>query len=452
MQDFTGVPAIVDLAAMRDAMEALGGDPATINPLRARRAGHRPLGHRRRVGAARRASSATPSSSSTRNRERYQFLRWAQDAFDDVPGLAARPRHLPPGQPRVPGPRRVRRRRRAGLPRHAGRHRLAHADGQRARRARLGRRRHRGRGGDARPAASRCCCPRSSASSSSASCPRASTATDLVLTVAELLRQHGVVGKFVEFYGDGRGRVPLENRATIGNMSPEYGSTARSSRSTTRRCATCAFTGRPTEQVALVEAYAKEQGLWHDPARRAGLRRDARARPVDGRAQPRRPGPAPGPRAARRERQGEFDAALARSAGDAVGAEPHRSARRAARRGVGRVVPGQRPAGVARGRATAPARPAPTGERRSTAAACSTAKPSPGRRSATARASTLDHGHVVIAAITSCTNTSNPSVMIAAGLLAKKAVERGLTVQAVGEDLARARLARRHRLLRARPG
>ena len=154
MQDFTGVPAVVDLAAMRDAMEEIGGDPAAINPLVDV---DLVIDHSVQVDAFgnERAFALNAERDFERNLERYSFLKWGQESLRQLPRRAAGDRDLPPGQPRVPRPGRLQpreRRRPAGLPRHAGRHRLAHDDGQRARRARLGRRRDRGRGGDARPA------------------------------------------------------------------------------------------------------------------------------------------------------------------------------------------------------------------------------------------------------------------------------------------------------------
>ena len=178
--------------------------------------------------------------------------------------------------------------------------------------------------------------------------PEGSTATDLVLTVTELLRRHGVVGKFVEFYGPGVGNVPVENRATIGNMSPEYGSTCAIFPIDAETLRYLSFTGRPPELVALVEAYAKEQGLWHDPAAEPRyserveldlgtvVPEPGRAAPAPGPGRPdRRPPRLPG----RPGRPGPGGPVAAGHAGDRQGQ------RGRARRGLGRVVPGQRPAG-----------------------------------------------------------------------------------------------------------
>ena len=146
--------------------------------------------------------------------------------------------------------------------------------------------------------------------------PEGSTATDLVLTVTEMLRQHGVVGKFVEFYGEGVSAVPLANRATIGNMSPEYGSTCAIFPIDDETLRYLALTGRPAERIALVEAYAKEQGLWHDPGHEARLLRAPRAWTCRRSCpSPGRPGPAPGPGAAgRRRRRGSMTAGPSRAA------------------------------------------------------------------------------------------------------------------------------------------
>ena len=155
MQDFTGVPAVVDLAAMRDAMVALGGDPARINPLVAGRSGHRPLGAGRCVRQSPAPSQRNVELEFERNGERYAFLRWGSEGVRQFPRRAAGHRHLPPGQPRISGPGRLDARRATasvGLSRHPGRHRQPHDDDQRPGRPRLGRRRHRGRGGDAGPA------------------------------------------------------------------------------------------------------------------------------------------------------------------------------------------------------------------------------------------------------------------------------------------------------------
>ena len=264
--------------------------------------------------------------------------------------------------------------------------------------------------------------------------PPGTTATDLVLTVTELLRQRGVVGKFVEFYGPGVAEVSLENRATLGNMSPEYGSTVTIFPVDDETLRYLRFTGRPAELVDLVEAYTKEQGLWHEPASPPTFSDTRAARLVDGGAVHRRARPAR--RTASRSptarppsapllpssippagRPDGFDqlplhvrpaSPEAASAQSFPASDPPSAG--AAASGIGAPdPPSQRPRHRDGDDADRP-RAAVTVER-------------------DGETFTLDHGHVVIAAITSCTNTSNPTVMLAAGLLAQKAVQRGLSVQ-----------------------
>ena len=245
--------------------------------------------------------------------------------------------------------------------------------------------------------------------------PEGSTATDLVLTVTELLRRHGVVGKFVEFYGPGVSNVPVENRATIGNMSPEYGSTITIFPIDDQTLRYLRFTGRPERQVALVEAYAKEQGLWFDPAATPifseTLELDL-ATVVPSLAGPSRP-----------QDRVPLDHAKAMFASAMVSSLPE-----AAPGTVDEADEESFPASDAPAPGTAVDEPPrPNGD----------ARPEPGaarpRRVPVTLADTttfdLDHGHVVIAAITSCTNTSNPSVMLTAALLARNAVQRGLRVK-----------------------
>src|SRR5260221_5618854 len=263
MQDFTGVPAIVDLAAMRDAMADLGGDPRLIEP-------GIPvdlvIDHSIVADVAGVADAFVRNAQLefARNRERYTFLRWAQSAFRTL-------RVFPPNRGichqvnleylaqvvfRGPG-------------------RLVYPDtlvGTDSHTPMVNGLRVLGWGGgriEAEAAMSgqplSMLLPRVVGIELVGALPVGSTATDLVLTVAELLRRHGVVGKFVEFYGEGVGRVPLENRATIGNMSPEYGSTCTIFPVDDETLRYLRATGRPDDLVALVETYAKEQGLWHDP-------------------------------------------------------------------------------------------------------------------------------------------------------------------------------------------
>ena len=243
--------------------------------------------------------------------------------------------------------------------------------------------------------------------------PEGATATDLVLTITEMLRKHGVVGKFVEFYGDGVAAVPLANRATIGNMSPEYGSTVAIFPIDDETVRYLRMTGRADEQVALVEAYAKAQGLWHDPAAEPALLRADRARPVDRRAVHRRPEAAAGPGRAVR-RQGGLPRRARRTTPGPTDEQHHGVDESSAESFPASDAPayhGTNGSGAPHG-APGPRRAAPAVQ--------------PGAVSLDGQEFEVDHGHVVIAAITSCTNTSNPSVMIGAALLAKKAVERGL--------------------------
>ena len=265
MQDFTGVPAIVDLAAMRDAMADLGGDPRLIEP-------GIPvdlvIDHSIVADVAGVADAFVRNAELefARNRERYTFLRWAQSAFQTL-------RVFPPNrgichqvnleylaQVVFRGARRARRiPTRSSAPTRTRRWSTASACSV-------------GASAASRPkprcsaSRSRCCCRASSASSSSARCPPARPRPTSCSPSPSCCAQHGVVGKFVEFYGEGVGRVPLENRATIGNMSPEYGSTCTIFPVDDETLRYLRATGRPDDLVALVETYAKEQGLWHDPA------------------------------------------------------------------------------------------------------------------------------------------------------------------------------------------
>ena len=289
--------------------------PATDQSAAAGRARDRPLGAGRRVRDARARCSATSSSSSSATASATRSCAGARTAFDNF-------KVVPPNtgivhQVNLEYLARVDRdARRRGVPRHARRHRLAHDDGQRARRARLGRRRHRGGGGDARPAGLDARARRSSASGSPASCREGATATDLVLTVTEMLRKTGVVGKFVEYFGHGLVGLPLADRATIGNMSPEYGATCGFFPVDEETLDYLRLTGRAEERVALVEAYCKENLLWHDASAAARLLAGRRARPRDRRAE-RSPG-----------RAGRRTACRSRAAKDVV----HRRARDVRRR------------------------------------------------------------------------------------------------------------------------
>jgi aconitate hydratase len=424
MQDFTGVPAIVDLAAMRDAMGVLGGDASRINPLAP---AELVIDHSVVADIAGRPDAFVRNVELEfeRNRERYAFLRWGQQAFADF-------KVVPPG---------------TGIVHQINCEYLARVvftndAGQAYPDTLVGTDSHTpmvnglgvlgwGVGGIEAEAAMlgqpiSMLMPKVVGFKLSGELPEGSTATDLVLTVTELLRRHGVVGKFVEFYGPGVGNVPVENRATIGNMSPEYGSTCAIFPIDAETLRYLEFTGRPPELVALVEAYAKEQGLWHDPAAEPRYTETVEldlGTVVPSLAGPRRPQD----RVALTDARRGFRAALADMAPD-----PHpQQAQRddGADEASAESFPASDPPAAMAG--TVPHEnhdPAPVGWFEPDPAGASGR---PGRRvPVTLEDGTrfdLDHGHVVIAAITSCTNTSNPSVMLAAGLLARNAVDRGLT-------------------------
>ena len=366
MQDFTGVPCVVDLATMREAVAELGGDPEKINPLAPAELviDHSVIAD---VFGRPDALQLNVDLEYERNRERYAFLRWGQGAFDEF-------KVVPPGtgivhQVNIENLARV----------VMVRNGMAYPDtcvgtdshttmvnglgvlgwgvgGIEAEAAMLG-----------QPVSM--LIPRVVGFKLHGQLAAGATATDLVLTITEMLRQHGVVGKFVEFYGEGVASVSLANRATIGNMSPEYGSTVAIFPIDDETLSYLRFTGRPESQIALVEAYAKAQGLWHDPAHEPvyseHLELDLST------VQPSLAGPKrPQDRVLLSEAKPSFLSAL-----EAYTDQPEQT--------VTFTVDGEE--------------------------------------------ATIGHGAVVIAAITSCTNTSNPSVMMAAGLLARNAVERGLT-------------------------
>ncbi len=365
MQDFTGVPAVVDLAAMRDAMAGLGGDPQKINPLV-------PvdlvIDHSIQVDhfAVSNAFDLNANLEFQRNRERYEFLKWGQQAFRNFSVV-------PPN---------------TGICHQVNLEYLSQVviarDGLAFPDTVVGTDSHTptvngigvvgwGVGGIEAEAAMLgqpipMLIPRVVGLKLSGALPEGATATDLLLTVTELLRSHGVVGKFVECFGPGVASVPAENRAAIGNMSPEYGSTITVFPIDDETLRYLRLSGRPAEQVALVEAYAKEQGLWHDPSREPVFSETV-----------------------------ELD--------------------------LGTVVPSL----------SGPSRPQDRIRLDEAKTALAGALSAAGARStptsvtlASGEQATLDHGAVTIAAITSCTNTSNPSVMLAAGLVARKAVAKGL--------------------------
>ena len=423
MQDFTGVPAIVDLAAMRDAMADLGGDPRLIEP------GipvdlvidHSIVAD---VAGVSDAFLRNAQLEFERNRERYTFLRWAQSAFKTL-------RVFPPNR---------------GICHQVNLEYLAQVvfrgpDGLVYPDTLVGTDSHTpmvnglgvlgwGVGGIEAEAAMlgqplSMLLPRVVGIELIGALPVGSTATDLVLTVAEMLRKHGVVGKFVEFYGDGVARVPLENRATIGNMSPEYGSTCTIFPIDEETLRYLRATGRPDDLVALVESYAKEQGLWHDAATRPVY--DEMITFDLSTVEPSLAGPArPQDRVSLSAAKVGFEEALLafrREEGTASAPPPIGATRTKADEPSIESFPASDPPAPAPSAAVT----APAGSPSATSPLLLDLKRCPVELGDGTKFELAD-GHVVIAAITSCTNTSNPSVMIAAGLLAKNAVARGLTV------------------------
>ncbi|TWH52488.1 aconitate hydratase [Rhodococcus rhodochrous J38] len=420
MQDFTGVPCVVDLVAMRDAMTQQGGDPKRINPLIPTELviDHSVIAD---VFGTEDAFRINTDLEFQRNRERYELLRWAQGAFDDF-------KVVPPGtgichQVNLEYLARVvftREDEDGGL--------VAYPDslvgtdshtpminglgvvgwgvgGIEAEAAMLG-----------QPASM--LIPQVVGFKLTGELQEGTTATDLVLTVAEMLRKTGVVGKFVEFFGPGVANVPLANRATIGNMSPEYGSTISIFPIDDATLDYLRLTGRDDEQIRLVEAYAKEQGLWHDPDREPEYSEVveldlSKVRPSI--AGPKRP-------------QDRIPVALAPKAvtsllnGEEVPDVVSRIQDSGVDEGVLESFPASDPVSVrSEDSRDEPRDPVP--DEADTSAPPSKKVPV---RVGDGDEFELDNGHVVIAAITSCTNTSNPSVMIGAALLAKKAVEKGL--------------------------
>ena len=370
MQDFTGVPCIVDLATMREAVADLGGDPEVINPLNP---AEMVIDHSVQIDSFGLPGSLERNKEREyeRNAERYQFLRWGQGALSNF-------RVVPPG---------------TGIVHQVNIEYLARivftheADGvtQAYPDTCVGTDSHTtmvnglgvlgwGVGGIEAEAAMlgqpvSMLIPKVVGFKLSGAIPAGATATDVVLTITEMLRAHGVVGKFVEFYGEGVAEVPLANRATIGNMSPEFGSTAAIFPIDDVTLDYLRLTGRSEERVRLVEAYTKAQGMWHDPTREPVyseyLELDL-STVVPSIAGPKRP--------------------------------QDRIVLSGAKESFKEVLPTY---------AAQPSKPTPV-------------------TMADGTVTELDHGHVAIASITSCTNTSNPSVMMAAGLLARNAVARGL--------------------------
>ncbi len=409
MQDFTGVPAVVDLATMREAVRDLGGDPTQINPLTP---AELVIDHSVIADVFGRADAfeRNVDFEYERNRERYQFLRWGQSAFDEF-------KVVPPG---------------TGIVHQVNIEHLARVvmarGGQAYPDTVVGTDSHTtmvnglgvvgwGVGGIEAEAAMlgqpvSMLVPRVVGVKLEGEMPDGTTATDLVLTITEMLRRHGVVGKFVEFYGSGVAAVPLANRATIGNMSPEYGSTVAIFPVDQETLNYLALTGRPAEQVELVEAYAKMQGFWLDPAAEPDY--SERLQLDLGSIEPSLAGPKrPQDRVPLRQAKEAFRTAV-RDFADNPGQGAHSPIDEAGRESF----PASDPIAVHHDTAESnPSTPVRSNGRPS--------KPTMVTLDDGTRCE-IDHGSVVIAAITSCTNTSNPSVMIGAALLAKNAVERGL--------------------------
>ncbi|WP_281066931.1 aconitate hydratase AcnA [Streptomyces inhibens] len=388
MQDFTGVPCVVDLATMREAVKELGGDPAKINPLAPAELviDHSVIADKFGTNDA---FAQNVELEYGRNKERYQFLRWGQTAFDEF-------KVVPPG---------------TGIVHQVNIEHLARTvmvrGGQAYPDTLVGTDSHTtmvnglgvlgwGVGGIEAEAAMlgqpvSMLIPRVVGFKLTGELKPGTTATDLVLTITEMLRKHGVVGKFVEFYGEGVAATSLANRATIGNMSPEFGSTAAIFPIDDETLKYLRLTGRDEQQVALVEAYAKEQGLWLDPAAEPDFSEKLEldlSTVVPSIAGPKRPQDRIV--LANAATQFERDVLNYVSTADESGEESFpASDSPAAADGV------------------------PTRLTTVTAPDGSTYE--------------IDHGAVTVAAITSCTNTSNPYVMVAAALVAKKAVEKGLT-------------------------
>ncbi len=420
MQDFTGVPAIVDLAAMRDAMDDLGSDAAKINPLV-------PvdliIDHSVQVDAFgnARAFEVNAEREFERNGERYEFLRWGQKAFDNF-------RVVPPAtgichQVNLEYLGQVVFTRDADGANQAYPDTLVGTDSHTTMINGLGVLGW-GVGGIEAEAAMlgqpiSMLLPQVVGFKLSGELAEGATATDLVLRVTEMLRERGVVSKFVEFFGPGLHTLGLADRATIGNMSPEFGSTCAIFPVDAETLRYLEFTGRPTEQIELVDAYAREQGMFHEKDSEDPTYTDVLELDLGG-VEPSIAGPKrPQDRIALAAAKTSFIETLKEFSSDA--AEVVGSHYDAA---VAESFPASDPPGEDHNGEAGRPRTAPD-------AATATAEAEPTEDAIDVKLEDgeefqLDHGMVVIAAITSCTNTSNPSVMVGAGLLAKKAVERGL--------------------------
>jgi aconitate hydratase A / 2-methylisocitrate dehydratase len=408
LQDFTGVPAVVDLAAMRNAMADFGGDPEQINPLIPVEL---VIDHSVQVDVfgTSAAFSRNVALEFERNRERYAFLRWGQSAFRDF-------KVVPPG---------------TGIVHQVNLEYLARVieerDGVAFPDTLVGTDSHTtmvnglgvlgwGVGGIEAEAAMlgeplSMLVPKVVGFKLTGKLPEGATATDLVLTVTEILRQAGVVGKFVEYFGRGLASLPLADRATIGNMSPEYGATCGFFPVDELTLEYLRLTGRSSEQIALVEAYCKENMLWHDPSDEPTYSQVVEldlSTVEPSLAGPRRPQdrvPLTHAKTSFLDVLGTFGVENALTNGS------HDKA-------VADTFPASDPT----------TEQAPGGAAEPEPDSTPVAVVGPGRKRVPVAGTdyALEHGSVVIAAITSCTNTSNPQVMVGAGLLAKKAVERGL--------------------------
>ncbi|SMQ19586.1 aconitase [Streptomyces sp. Ag82_O1-12] len=389
MQDFTGVPCVVDLATMREAVKELGGDPAKINPLAPAELviDHSVIADKFGTNDAFKQNVDLEYG---RNKERYQFLRWGQTAFDEF-------KVVPPG---------------TGIVHQVNIEHLARVvmvrEGKAYPDTLVGTDSHTtmvnglgvlgwGVGGIEAEAAMlgqpvSMLIPRVVGFKLTGELQAGTTATDLVLTITEMLRKHGVVGKFVEFYGEGVAATSLANRATIGNMSPEFGSTAAIFPIDDETINYMRLTGRSEQQLALVETYAKEQGLWLDPKAEPDFSEKLEldlSTVVPSIAGPKRP----------------QDRIVLANAAEQFKTDVRNYVDTVDEAGQESFPASDAPAVAPNG---APSNPvtvtAPDGT-----------------------SYEIDHGAVTVAAITSCTNTSNPYVMVAAALVAKKAVEKGLT-------------------------
>ncbi len=418
MQDFTGVPAVVDLAAMRDAMADMGGDPAKINPLAP---AELVIDHSVQVDAfgTREAFSFNAEREFDRNQERYAFLRWGQGAFDDFAVV-------PPD---------------TGIVHQVNLEYLARVvfpnekTGQAYPDTLVGTDSHTtmvnglgvlgwGVGGIEAEAAMlgqpmSMLIPQVLGVELHGELPAGATATDLVLTVTQMLRKRGVVGMFVEFFGAGVAALPIADRATIGNMSPEFGSTCAIFPIDAQTLTYLELSGRSSEQIALVEAYAKEQGMWHDEHSEQPTFSDTIELDL-GTVEPSLAGPKrPQDRVSLADAQDAFREAL-RDYVPSNGEQSNSQDEAVAESYPASDPPANGTPGHSQPHDSLAPSPAPVGGAQATLAHAGTQVTLDGQ------SFELDHGHVVIAAITSCTNTSNPSVMIGAGILARNALARGL--------------------------